>query len=149
MAPGYCSQMFTGKVTAVPCEELKHKFPNIYMEPMQMDNSEGKSHDTILYMIINLDYDEQVYIGNDMPLAYTKSEDALCEYLEVNEIYEEPVQGINWCPPSKCKVVSSDVVYSPAQIKEHLQVQLKDQDVSEETKQVWGVEAEVPQSLFH
>ena len=49
----YCAQMFSGKVTAVPCEELKWEFPNIYLEPMQMDHSEGKSHDTIPCMIVN------------------------------------------------------------------------------------------------
>ena len=43
----YCAQMFSGKAMAVPCNELKQQFPNIYMEPMQMDNTEGKSHDTI------------------------------------------------------------------------------------------------------
>ena len=62
VVPAYCEQMFTGKVTALPCDELKQKFPNIYLEPMQMDNSEGKSCDTIPYMIVNLDYYDTVYI---------------------------------------------------------------------------------------
>ena len=65
VVPAYCEQMFSGKVTTVPCDELKHKFPNIYLEPMQMDNSEGKSHDTIPYMIVNLDYHDVVYIKKD------------------------------------------------------------------------------------
>ena len=56
VVPVYCAQMFSGKVMAVPCDELKQKFPNIYLEPMQMDNTGGKSHDTIPYMIVNLDY---------------------------------------------------------------------------------------------
>ena len=47
IAPAYSSQMFSGKDTAILCDELKHKFPNIYMELMQFDNSEGKSRDTI------------------------------------------------------------------------------------------------------
>ena len=42
MAPGYCNQMFDGKATAVPWAELKQRFPNLYMEPMQMNNSENK-----------------------------------------------------------------------------------------------------------
>ena len=66
----YCAQMFSGKVTVIPCDELKQKFPNIYMEPMQMDNTEGKSRDTIPYMIINLDYNDPVYISKDTPVAY-------------------------------------------------------------------------------
>ena len=42
LVPAYCAQMFSGKVTAVPCNELKQRFPNIYMELMQMDNTEGR-----------------------------------------------------------------------------------------------------------
>ena len=69
VAPTYCNQMFIGKATAVPCDELKQRFPNIYLEPKQMDNSEGKSHHTIPYMIINLDYEDPVYIGKNTPLT--------------------------------------------------------------------------------
>ena len=36
VVPVSCAQMFSGKVTAVPCDELKQEFPNIYLEPMQM-----------------------------------------------------------------------------------------------------------------
>ena len=46
----------------------------------------------------------------------------------------EDIQGINWKPPHECKLVKSDLVYSPAQVTEHRHVELKDQDVSEETK---------------
>ena len=60
VVPAYCEQMFTGKVTGLPFDELKQKFPNIYLEPMQMDNTECKSHDTIPYMIVNLDYHDVV-----------------------------------------------------------------------------------------
>ena len=98
MAPGYCNQMFNGKATAMPCTELKQRFPNLYMEPMQMDNSENKSYDTIPYMLINLDDVDTVYIGKDTPMAYIKCEDAGCKYLEVNEVIED-IQGINWKPP--------------------------------------------------
>ena len=66
-------------------------------------------------------------------MAYIKGKDASCEYLEVNEIVED-IQGINWKPPHECKIVKSDLVYSPAQVTEHRHVELKDQDVSEETK---------------
>ena len=47
VVPAYCEQMFSGKVAALPCDELKQKLPNIYLEPMQMDNSKGKIHETI------------------------------------------------------------------------------------------------------
>ena len=65
VAPTYCSQMFTGRVCAKPSDELKHKFPNLYMEPIQFNNSEGKQQKEIPYMIINLDYNDEVYIGKN------------------------------------------------------------------------------------
>ena len=133
MAPGYCNQMFNGKATAMPCAELKQRFPNLYMEPMQMDNSENKSYNTIPYMLINLGDVDTIYIGKDTLLAYIKGEDAGCEYLEVNEIIED-IQSINWQPPNEHKMVTSDLVYSPAQVTEHRCMELKDQNISEETK---------------
>ena len=66
VVPAHCAQMFSGKAMALPCHELKQEFPNIYLEPMQMDNSEGKSQDTIPYMIVNLDYHDMVYIKKDI-----------------------------------------------------------------------------------
>ena len=81
MVPVYCAQMFSGKETAVLCDELKWKFPNIYLQPMQMDNTEGKSHDTIPNKIVNLDYHDTVYIKKDTPVAYIHEEDVTCEYL--------------------------------------------------------------------
>ena len=133
MAPGYCNQMFNGKATAVPCTELKQRFPNLYMEPMQMNNSENKRYDTIPYMLINLGDVDTIYLGRDTPIAYIKSEDASCKYLEVNEIIED-VHGINWQPPHTHKMVTFDLVYSPAQVTEHRCVELKDQDISEDTR---------------
>ena len=134
VVPAYCGQMFTGKVTVLPCDELKQEFPNIYLELMQMDNTEGKSCDTIPYMIVNLDYHDPVYISRNTPKAYIHDEDVSCEYLEVNEVVES-TQGINWQPPRKCKIVNSDLVYSPAQATEHSHVYLRDHNASEKTKQ--------------
>ena len=133
MAPGYCNQMFSGKAAAVPCAELRQRFPNLYMEPMQMNNSENKSYDTIPYMLINLGDVDTIYIGRDTLIAYIKGEDASCEYLEVNEIIED-VWGINWQPPRTRKMVTSDLVYSLAQVTEHRCVELKDHDISEDTR---------------
>ena len=98
MAPGFCNQMFNGKATAMPCTELKQRFPNLYMEPMQMDNSKNKSYDTIPYMLINLGDVDTIYIGKNTLVAYIKGADAGCKYLEVNEIIED-IWGINWKPP--------------------------------------------------
>ena len=108
MAPGYCNQMFNGKATVVPCAELRQSFPNLYMEPMQINNSENKSYDTIPYMLINLGDVDTIYLGRDTLIAYIKGEDASCEYLEVNEIIED-VWGINWQPPRACKMKDHDI----------------------------------------
>ena len=89
---------------------------------------------TLSLMIVNLDYNDPVYICKDTPIAYIHEEDVSCEYLEVNEIVES-MQGINWVPLSKHKIVKSDLVYSPAQITEHWKVELKDHNASKETKQ--------------
>ena len=105
--------MFSGKATAMPCAELKQSFPNLYMEPMQMNNSENKSYNTILYMLINLGDVDTIYIGRDTPLAYIKGEDASCEYVEVNEMMEN-IWGINWQPPHACKMVTSDFSLFPS-----------------------------------
>ena len=84
-------------------------------------------------MLINLGDVDTIYMGKDTLVAYIKGEDAGCEYLEVNEIIED-IWGINWQPPCECKMVTYDSVYSPAQVTEHRRVELKDQNISEETK---------------
>ena len=148
VVPMYCAQMCSGKVMAVLCDELKQKFPNIYLEPMQIVNAEGKSHDTIPYMILNLDYHDMVYIMKDKPVAYIHKEDISCEYLEVNEIVES-TQGINWQPPCNHKIINSDLVSSPTQITKHHRVELKDHDALEETKyQFEQLKAKYPNVFF-
>ena len=42
MVPTECPNMFSGRVEACPCPEFRHKFPNLYLEPKQYNNSEGK-----------------------------------------------------------------------------------------------------------
>ena len=101
------------------------------MEPIQFDNSEGKQQKEIPYMIINLDYNDEVYIGKNTHVAYIEEESAECNYIEVCETIET-TECRNWLP--KRKIVNSDLVYSPAQVTEHRRVELRDQDVPEETK---------------
>ena len=102
------------------------------------------------YLIINLDYKDQVYIGKDTPIAYVKDENKSCEYLEVNEIITPEKGIINWCSPHNHKIVTSDLVYSPAQVTEHWCVELKVQNVSEETKQRFeDLKQEYPKVFSH
>ena len=95
---------------------------------MQFDNSEGKQQKEIPYMIINLDYNDEVYIGKNTHVAYIEEESVECNYIEVCKLIETTE-----C--QKRKIVNSDLVYSPAQVTEHQQVELRDQDVPKETKQ--------------
>ena len=53
IVPTKCSNMFTGRVEARPCHEFQNKFPNLYVEPMQYNNPNGKWSENIPYMIIN------------------------------------------------------------------------------------------------
>ena len=110
MVPTKYSNMFSGRIEACPCPEFKNKFPNLYLEPMQYKNSNGKWQDVIPYMIINLDYDRDIYISKDTVVAYAHEEGKSCEYLEVNEIIE-PTDFRNWTPRQRQNIVDSDLVF--------------------------------------
>ena len=47
MVPTKCPNMFSGGVEACPCPEFKNKFPNLYMEPKQYNNPDGKWQEEI------------------------------------------------------------------------------------------------------
>ena len=83
-------------------------------------------------MIINLDYNDEVYIGKNTHVTYIEEESVECNYIEVCESIES-TECCNWVP--KRKNFNSDLVYSPAQVTEHRRVELRDQDVPKETKQ--------------
>ena len=103
------------------------------MKPMQYNNPNGKWQDVIPYMIINLEYDRGIYLGKDTIVAYTQEEDKNCEYLEVNEVIES-TEFCKWTPKQRKNIIDSDLVFSPAQVTEHHHVELKDQEISQETK---------------
>ena len=85
-----CPNMFTGRVEARPCQEFQNKFPNLYSEPMQYNNPDGKWSECIPYMIINLEHERDIYLGKDTVVAYAREEDKSCDYLELNEITKLP-----------------------------------------------------------
>ena len=121
--------MFSGRVEVHPCPEFRNKFPNLYLEPMQYDNADGKWQDVIPYMVINLDYDRDIYIRKDTVIAYAHEEDGTCEYLEINGVIES-TKFQNWTPRQRTNITNSDLVFSPAQVTEHHCVELKDQEIS-------------------
>ena len=133
VVPTKCPNMFSGRVEACPCLEFKNKFPNLYMEPMQYNNPDGKWQEEMPYMIINLKYDRDIYLGKDTVMVYAWEEDKTCKYLEVNEVIES-TEFRNWTPRKGKSIIDSDLVFSPAQVTEHCCVELKDQEISQETK---------------
>ena len=67
------------------------------MEPMQYNNPNGKWQEEMPYMIINLEYDKDIYLGKNTIMVYAREEDKTCEYLEINEIIES-TEFRNWTP---------------------------------------------------
>ena len=98
-------------------------------------------------MIINLEYDKDIYLGKDTIMAYAWEEDKTCEYLEVNEIIES-AEFRNWTPRRGKSIVDSNLVFSPAQVTEHCCVELKDQEISQETKERFEKLKEKYQKFF-
>ena len=121
--------MFTGRVEAHPCHNFQNKFPNLYLEPMQYKNPNGKWSENIPYMIINLEHDRDIYLGKDTIVAFAREEDKSCNYLENNEIVELVDLKKDLSTKGR-SIMESDLVFSPAQVTE-----LKDQEISNETRQ--------------
>ena len=64
-------------------------------------------------MIINLEYDKDIYLGKDTILAYAPEEDKTCEYLEVNKIGESS-EFRNWTSTKGKSITESNLVFSPS-----------------------------------
>ena len=77
-------------------------------------------------------------------MAYAQEEDNTCEYLEVNEIIES-TEFRNWTSTKGQSITESNLMFSPAQVTEHHHVELKDQEISQETKDTYG---EISKSFF-
>ena len=103
------------------------------MEPMLYSNPDGKWQEEMPYMIINLEYDRDIYLGKNTIVAYALEDDKTCKYLEINEVIES-TEFRNWTPRRGKSIIDSDLVFSPAQVTEHCHVELKDQEISQETK---------------
>ena len=131
--PTKCPNMFSGRVEVCPCPEFRNKFPNLYLEPMQFNNPNGKWQKEMPYIIINLEYDRDIYLGKDTVVVYAWEENKTCKYLEVNEVIET-TELRNWTPRKGKSIIDSNLVFSPAQVTEHCHVELKDQEISPETR---------------
>ena len=134
MVPTKCPNMFSGRVEACPCPKFKNKYPHRYIEPMQYNNPNSKWQEEMPYMIINLEYGKDIYLGKRTIMAFAWEEDKTCEYLEINEVIEL-TEFRNWTPRKGKSIVESDLVFSPAQVTEHHCVELNEQEISQETKE--------------
>ena len=85
-------------------------------------------------MIINLEHDRDIYLGKDTIVAYAREENKSCDYLEINEIVELTDLKKEFSTKGK-SIVESDLVFSPAQVTEHQRVELKDQEMTKETRE--------------
>ena len=101
---------------------------------MQYNNPDGKWLEKIPYMIINLEHDRDIYLGKDTIVAYAREEDKSCDYLELNKIVELADLKKEFSTKGK-SIVESDLVFSPAQVTEHQHVELKDQEITKETRE--------------
>ena len=68
-------------------------------------------------------------------MAYPREEDKSCDYLEINEIVELTDLKKEFSTKGK-SIVKSDLVFSPAQVTEHQCVELKDQEITQETREM-------------
>ena len=81
---------------------------------MQFNNPNGKWQEEMPYMIINLEYDKDIYLGKDTIVEYTWEEDKTCKFLEVNEVIES-TEFRNWTLTKGKSIIESDLVFSPTQ----------------------------------
>ena len=101
---------------------------------MQYNNPDGKWSENIPYLIINLEHSRDIYLGKDTVVAYAREENKSCDYLEINEIVQLADLKKDLSTKSR-SIDESDLVFSTAQVTEHQRVELKDQEISKETKQ--------------
>ena len=94
----------------------------------------------IPYVIHNLTAHGPIYIPKGIVIAYTDNEEPEMYCFEIAEMYEEAqetMQYRNHLPKYPLLPVppKSDIICSPAEVKFHQQLELKDHDATEETKQ--------------
>ena len=93
----------------------------------------------IPYVIYNLDAHNHVYISKGTIVGYTDDEEPKMECFKIAETFEEAQKAIqykNHLPnhPKLPVPPQSDLICSPAEVKLHRRVELKDHNATEETK---------------
>ena len=91
------------------------------------------------YIIYNLDAHKSIYIWKGTVVAYANKDEPEVDCFEISETYEEAqevMQYRNHLPnhPTLLVPLMSDMICSPAEVKFHRRVELKEHNVSVETK---------------
>ena len=105
-------------------------------------DTSGKSKQEFIkipYVIYNLDAHNHVYISKGTVVGYTDNEEPEMECFRIAETFEEAQEAIQYRDhlPNHPKLPippQSDLICSPAEVKLHRRVELKDHDATEETK---------------
>ena len=129
-----------------PCVDVKEVQTEVSCEEILsndiLDTSPQLTGDFIKipYIIHNLATHGPVYIPKGTVIAYADDEEPEMDCFEIAETYEEAqetMQYRNHLPKHPLLPVppKSDIICSPAEVKFHWQVELKDHDATEETKQ--------------
>ena len=102
---------------------------------MQYNNPNGKWQEEIPYMIMNLEYDKDIYLGKDTVVAYStgKRTRHVNTWRSMRSLNQTELK--NWTSTKGKSIIESDLVFSPAQVTEHHCVELKDQDIFQETRE--------------
>ena len=132
-----CDKDIEGKVQVTPNQLLLRDFPNLYCPPTVINNENNDKTDVIGLYMINLSTSEHVVIKRDQVVAFTDSEAAEVDYIEVAETVETK-EFRNWIPKKSSNlptVPKSDFLVSPAETSPHRRVELQDYNITPETKE--------------
>ena len=148
------------KIKMVPDQFCLLTKPNMYMTPLYADLATHKKGDKIPFCISNLSNEEYLYLPKDFVVGFAEKDTQEGETFEIAcndkdiEIDETPFK--NWIPQSQQdkagrssrteeeiqdspidlhKVfTNSNFIKSPAEVDKHRRVELKDQNISENTR---------------
>ena len=106
------------------------------------NDASGKSKQEFIkipYVIYNLGTHNHIYISKGTIIAHTDNEEPKMECFEIAETFEEAQQAIQYrnhlsSHPKLPMPPQCDLICSPAKVKFHRRVQLKDHDATKEMK---------------
>ena len=137
------------KIQMIPAELCQFNNPNMYMYSLHADLAEKRKDTVTPYVIINLSSTENLYLPKKLVVAFAEKDDTNGEVLEIDNLDTAPR---NWVPEQtrrlftqfspikaetdlhKVLTMATNLIKSPAEVKTHRKVDLKDAPIKEETK---------------